>query len=256
MGCAPTNRETPEMIPKKIHYCWFGNGAKNDLIEKCMGSWQELIPDYQIKEWNETNSPMDLPYVQEAYKKKLWSKVSNIVRLYAIYNEGGIYLDTDIEVIKNLDALLNNNCFLGFQLKVKHSEWVNNAVIGSIPMHPFIKKCMDLNLELFEKMKKFYISPEVTTKVLEEMGLRKYGIQMIGGVRLYPVEYFYPYPWWGKFHPSCVKEDTYCIHHWQVSWWKKKPRARKLRVRSWLYDKFEIIDPQLGWLTNVRWRDG
>lgn len=246
------------MIPKKIHYCWFGNGPKNDLMEKCIDSWQRVLPDYRIKEWNETNSPMNLPYVQEAHNNKLWSKISNFVRLYVIYTEGGIYFDTDVEVIKRFDVFLENDCFLGFQYKEKiNNAWVNNAVMGSIPTHPFVKRCMDLTIEGLVTMDEFYLhSPDVTTKVLEEMGLRKYGMQMIGDIRLYPAEYFYPFPWWGKFHPSCVKEDTYCIHHWQASWMKKKPRARRLRLRSWLCDKFNISESQLGWLMNLGRRGG
>lgn len=245
------------MIPKKIHYCWFGNGPKNDLIEKCMDSWQRVMPDYQIKEWNETNSPMNLPYIQKAYQNKLWSKISNFVRLYILHKEGGIYLDTDVEAIKRFDSLLSDNCFLGFQQEEKYSDWVNNAVIGSIPAHPFIKKCMELTISGLVTMDEFYLSqPKVTTKVLEGMGLRKYGMQMVGDIRLYPSEYFYPYPWWWKFHPIQIKEDTYCIHHWQRSWMKERPRTRKLRLRSWLHDQFDIIHSQLGWLINLGRRDG
>ena len=93
------------MIPKKIHYCWFGRGKMPELALKCIESWKKYLPDYELKEWNEDNFNMDLyPYVREAYGKRKFAFVTDVVRLFALYTEGGIYMDTDVEVIKNLDA--------------------------------------------------------------------------------------------------------------------------------------------------------
>ncbi len=212
-----------EKIPRKIHYCWFGKNNKNELMQRCIQSWHKFMPDYEIMEWNEDSFPINeyySDYYRYAYKKNEWSKISNLVRLWALYNYGGIYLDTDIEVLKRFDPLLEDDCFLGFQQDdwFWHEDWVNCAVMGSVPKYAFLKRCMDALLNRFSKEKVFYRGPELTTKILRQMGLVEYKIQTIQGVKIYLFEYFYPYPWWGKFKPDCITDNTYCIHHWQLSW--------------------------------------
>jgi len=180
------------------------------------------MPDYQIKEWNETNSPLVNAYSERAYGKELWSKLSNLVRLQALYTEGGIYFDTDVEVIKSFVPLLHHNCFVGFQVKEDQVDWVTNGVLGARPGHPFLRRCVELTRELFAETGKFYRSPTITTMILKEMGLKEYGLQEIDEVTIYPLEYFYPYPWTSKFSPDCVKENTYSIHYWEGTWLKKE----------------------------------
>jgi len=187
------------------------------------------MPEYQIKEWNETNSPLDNLYSQTAYAKRLWSKLSNLIRLQALYTEGGIYLDTDVEVIKNFSPLLHDKCFVGFEQEEDLAgAWVNNAVIGAQPGHPFLKRCVDLTEEAFEEEGELLPSSVVTTMIMRAMGLRKYKLQEIKEVTLYPIEYFYPYPWFGQFTTDCIKENTYCVHHWEGTW-RKKDYAKILR---------------------------
>lgn len=221
-----------DMIPRKIHYCWFGEAPRSDLNRRCIESWHRVMPDYQIKEWNETNSPLDGPYARAAYDKKLWSKVSNLVRLQALYAEGGIYFDTDVEAIKDFSPLLHDECFVGFQQEEETVDWVNNAVLGARPGHPFLKRCAGLTEKVFEEKGEYLRSPTVMTTVLKEMGLREYGMQEAEGVRVYPIEYFYPYPWFGEFEQGCIKENTYCVHHWEGTWLRKeRTRVRRaLRI--------------------------
>ncbi|MCB9100577.1 MAG: Wzt carbohydrate-binding domain-containing protein [Anaerolineales bacterium] len=192
------------------------------------------MPDFEIKEWNETNSPMNSLYIQTAYKKGLWSKISNFIRLYAVYSEGGLYFDTDIEVLKHFGPLLDNECFLGFQLERKNSDWVNNAVIGAVRHHPFLIKCMNATLAHFLDKRSFIRSPELTTYILSEMGLQTYGLQTVGNIQLFPVEYFYPYSWTAEFNPDYITENTYCVHHWQLSWFDndKKPPKENPQVEE------------------------
>ena len=96
-----------QQIPKIIHYCWFGKGPKPELAIKCIESWKKYCPDYEIKEWNEDNFDLNYnAYVKEAYENKKWAFVTDVVRLYALVNYGGIYMDTDVEVIKPLDEFL------------------------------------------------------------------------------------------------------------------------------------------------------
>src|SRR6267142_604018 len=132
------------MIPRTIHYCWFGKAPKSDLNKRCIDSWRRVMPDYQIKEWNETNSPLDSAYSQRAYAKQLWSKLSNLVRLQAVYAEGGIYLDTDVEVIMSFAPMLHQQCFVGFQVEEEQVDWVTNGVLGAQPRHQFLKRCIEL----------------------------------------------------------------------------------------------------------------
>ena len=104
------------MIPKKIHYCWFGRGEMPDLVRKCIASWKKYLPEYEIKEWNEDNFDLNsYPYVREAYHNKRFAFVTDVVRLHALYYEGGIYMDTDVEVLKPLDSLLNYKIVSGFE---------------------------------------------------------------------------------------------------------------------------------------------
>ncbi len=106
------------MIPKIIHYCWFGRGQKSEKIKACIASWKKYLPDYEIVEWNEDNFDLSSNlYVKQAYDSKKWAFVSDYVRLYALYHFGGIYMDTDVEVLKSLDEFLDAPSFTGFKTK-------------------------------------------------------------------------------------------------------------------------------------------
>lgn len=220
------------MIPRKIHFCWFGPSPKSDLNRRCMESWRRALPGYEIKEWNETNSPLDGDYARAALAERRWSKLSNLVRLHALYAEGGIYFDTDVEVLKDFSPLLRHDCFLGFQIEEESVDWIGAGVIGARAGHPFVKRCMVLTQGLFASGGGFYVLPTVLTRVLREMGMNRYGLQEAGGVTLYPADYFYPYSWLETYSPYCVTENTYSVHHWEHTWTAKPAgEARPLRKR-------------------------
>lgn len=206
------------MIPKVIHYCWFGSGAKSDLIKRCMASWATVMPDYEIREWNESNSPMDHAYCRAAREQKLWSKLSNFVRLRVLQAEGGLYLDTDVEVIRSFDGLRSLQCYLGFQRIPEVPGWVNTAVLGSEAGHSYIQRCLDETLDHFQRTGAFELSPRIATSVLKAAGLKSYGRQKLAGVDLFPVDYFYPYSWLETFRPECITSNTLAVHHWCHSW--------------------------------------
>lgn len=127
------------MIPKKIHYIWVGGKEKPEDVKKCIETWKKHCPDYEIKEWNEANFDMHShPFVEAAYKAKKWAFVSDYIRAYAIYHEGGIYMDTDVIVLDTLDNLLNNRAFVGFE----DSQLPFTAVFGAEPYHPFVRDIM------------------------------------------------------------------------------------------------------------------
>lgn len=211
------------MIPKIIHYCWFGNNPISTKHQSFIDGWKDKLIDYNFKLWNESNTPMSLSYLKKAYKNKNWANISNYVRLYAIYQEGGIYLDTDIEVLKSFDDLLNQRCFLGFEVdQVEANHAINNAVIGAIPKHPVIGEIMDKLLQEFDGTEQAHLSsPVLTTRILRDKGLNSYGDQYLDDVHLYPKEYFYPFAWNEQFSPECIQDNTYCVHFMDMSW--KKP---------------------------------
>ena len=221
------------MIPRTIHYCWFGPKPLSELNRRCIASWHRALPDFQFKLWDETNVPLDNAYARAAFKAGAWSRLTNHVRLHALYHEGGVYLDTDVEVLKDFTPLLRHECFMGFQLEAEKADWVNSAVSGARQGHPFIARCSQLTQSLFASTGQFPRSPTVITRVLKEMGLREYGLQEIEGVAIYPVEYFYPYSWLDNFSPECITENTYSVHHWDGSW-REQEQRRSLSPRRLL----------------------
>lgn len=128
------------MIPKIIHYVWVGNNPKPKDIKKCMKTWKKHLKDYKIIEWNESNFDISShPFVKKAYEAKKWAYVSDYIRMYAIYNYGGIYLDTDVLVLENFDKFLNNKVFVGFE----RENYPFTAVFGAKKKNKFIKKLLD-----------------------------------------------------------------------------------------------------------------
>lgn len=223
------------MIPKIIHYCWFGKGEKSKLILKCMKSWKKKCPDYQIIGWTENNFDINShPFCKAAYEDNNWAFVSDFVRLYALYNYGGIYLDTDVEIIKNLDVFLKYSVFLGFE-DGKHVA--NGLIFGSVKKHNFIKKLMndydsliycpnDINFRINNT------NTERTTKILLEYGMTPNNhLQTISDITIFPQDYFCPLNVQTlEMHKT---KNTYCIHHYEGSWtserykeWKKKQLIR------------------------------
>jgi len=241
------------LIPKIIHYCWFGTKPIPDDYQGYIAGWKKLMPGYEIMLWNEANSPMHLPYLQAALKYKKWANLSNFVRIYALYHHGGIYMDTDMEVLQSLETFRKYGSFLGLELGEKDTKniVVNNAIFGAEKEHPFIKKCMNFYLKHFDgRDSALDSSPYLVTRLLKEAGMQEYGRQNVGGVELFPKEYFYPYHITEKFHPNCLTEDTYTIHHWGYSWGKKPFSYRLEHYKKVTKDKLYQVLPvhQKGYL--------
>ena len=126
-------------IPKKIHYIWVGGKEKTKDVQKCINTWKKHFKDYEIIEWNEEKFDINShPYTKAAYEAKKWAFVSDYIRMYALYNEGGIYLDTDVIALDNLDEVLNNKAFIGFET----DRYISAAILGAEKGHPFIEKML------------------------------------------------------------------------------------------------------------------
>ena len=231
------------MIPKVIHYCWFGHGNIPKLGKKCIASWRKFFPDYEIKEWNEHNFDVNIiPYTADAYAAKKYAFVSDYARFWILYHYGGIYFDTDVEVIRPMNVMIEHGPFMGAETSVSRGErlYVNPGIgISSESNHPFIKDCLDLYKGLEFKYKKGKWTKticEYITELLDKQGLKQTDdIQSLCGFTIYPWDYMCPISTKGfVMHKT---ENTVCIHHYAASWSSPQKQFKKRIVR--------IIGPRL-----------
>ena len=218
------------MIPKIIHYCWFGGNPIPSLTKKCIKSWKKFCPDYEIILWDESNFDIaSCPvYVKEAYENKKWAFVSDYVRLKVVYDNGGIYLDTDVELIKSLDHLLCHDAFFGFE---SDGGCVATGLgFGAIKENSVVKAMMDdyEGIHFVKEDGTFDLvpCPVRNTRTLYRYGLKQDNSDQIldNNVRILPWEYLSPIMYsTGK---KTFTENTVSIHHYQSSWIKKSLRVR------------------------------
>lgn len=210
---------TQEHIPRIIHYCWFGRGEKPKIIQKCMKSWEKHLKGYQFMEWNEDNFDLNQSrYAREAYEARKFAFVSDYVRLYALYRYGGIYLDTDVEVVRSLDALLLHEAFTGFE----DETFLQSGTMGAVAEHRWIKALLD------DYDQRKFLRPDGTYDLMtntavisakcKDEGLALNGkYQVLGNsVVFYPRTYFSPYDYING--GSFITSDSYTIHHFAQSW--------------------------------------
>lgn len=216
------------MIPKIIHLCWLSGDEYPPLIKKCINSWKKIIPDYEIKIWNtdafDVNS---IQWTREAFAEKKYAFVADYIRFFALYNYGGIYLDSDVEVIKKFDNILQNECFFGFEF----TGIPEAAVVGAVSNLQWIKNCK----EWYEK-ESFYDSngkmrqvvvPFLIKKEFEKFYHKKLiddgNVHEINGVKVFPYKYLSPKNFYsGKVN---VFQETYCIHHSVAAWVKENKKT-------------------------------
>lgn len=210
------------MIPKIIHYCWFGNNPKPKIIKKCMASWKKFCPDYKIIEWNENNFNINqCAFAKQAYEQKKWAFVSDYARFKVLSEYGGIYLDTDVKLIKSIDDLLDKP-FTGFE-----SAIANPGLIMGVEKDNFFCNAM---IEQYEN-NTFIVDgkPDLTTvciratDYLATLGLeRKNETQEVNGFTVYNSNYFNPMNM--ETGVISIQPETYSVHMYAASW--EKPSAR------------------------------
>lgn len=212
-------------IPKIIHYCWFGQGEMTDKEKQWIQSWKIKCPDYDIKLWNETNYDIHkCKYMEEAAKCGKWSFVTDYVRLDVLYQYGGIYFDTDVELLKCFDDLLQYDGFIGFE----SLDRINSGqAIGAVAGNEIIRDLRDLydNISFFKADGSMNLieCPQYITSYLDKRGvLINNSRQSIPGMEIFPMDYFCP----KNFKTGIMKvtSNTYSIHHFMGAWHSKKEK--------------------------------
>ena len=226
------------MIPKVIHYCWFGGNPLPEFAVKCIDSWRKYMPDYEIKEWNESNFDVNIiPYTKEAYEAKKYAFVSDYARFWILYKYGGVYFDTDVEVIRPLDEIINRGAFMGCEIDGQDPHY------GDIAVAPGLGLAVEAGHEVYKAILERYANHnflnadgsynttyavvKLTTDILKSFGMENIkGIQSVAGIYIYPQCYFNPFDdATGRLHKT---SDTYTIHWFSKTWMKINP------TRQWI----------------------
>lgn len=225
------------MIPKKIHYVWFGGKPKTEKVKKCIASWRKYLPDYEIIEWNEKNFDISsVQFVREAIDSKMYAFASDFVRLWVIYNYGGIYLDTDVEVIRSYDKLLENKLFFG----TEEVDSINSGLsFGAEPHNEIVKDLMNkyINRKFINLDGSFNLKTTnmIVTEYFVNRGYKLISkVQSIDGAVIYPKKYFAPMSWWSN--QVKIEDVTYSIHWYDASW---LGNAKKQKNMKWIVTTFK-----------------
>jgi mannosyltransferase OCH1-like enzyme len=228
------------MIPKKIHYCWLSGEEFPDDIKKCMETWKKYLPDYEFVLWDSKKFDVDsVPFVKEAVSVKKWAFAADYIRLYAVFTEGGIYMDTDIIVKKSFDKFLEHDFFTAVEYNKNFEErkyLIQAALFGGVAGHPYIKDCMDWYSDkhlilpdgsLFNS----FVAPDIYAEVAEKHGfLRKDERQDLdNGMAIYPSIVF-------TSERYSRSSQTYAIHWWKGTWRDKNLFKKFLSSASrWMF---------------------
>lgn len=234
-------------IPKIIHYCWFGGRPLGDKELDCIESWRRFIPDCEIKRWDESNFDVRCcDYVSEAYDAGMWAFVSDYARFKILYDCGGLYFDTDVEVIKCLNDIIDAGPFMGFESDYGDMASPNVAAGLDMAVNPGLGLGAPAGLDLYRMILDSYHLDKFlkddgtidrttvvfrTTQVLEKLGLKKEGgMQRVAGVTIYPSEFFNPKSY--LTGSITLTENTRTVHHFNMSWFSPQERYQH-DVNAW-----------------------
>ena len=226
------------MIPKIIHYCWFGGKPLPRLALKCKASWENFFSDYEIKEWNEHNYDVHaIPYTQYCFEHKLWAYLSDYVRLDVVEREGGVYFDTDVEVVKKPESLLNSSrAYFGWETP----EYINTGLgFAAEAHHPAIQAMLkmydDLVVDGIYQYEKMQGCPQLNTKALIPFGLKRdASLQKVCNATILPIDYLCPFDdATGKLNNT---DNTISIH-----WFNKSPHGKMAALRMKLARPFRRL---------------
>ena len=219
-------------IPKIIHYCWFGGKPKPELAEKCIRSWKKFCPDYQIIEWNESNFDVSSAplYVRQAYEAGRWAFVTDYVRLLGLLEMGGVYMDTDVEVVKPLDPYLAHEAFAGFE----HPQRVQTGLMACRKDFPLFREFLaHYDTALFYRpdgTQDTTTNVEVLTKLCMDRGLVcNDTFQVVDGLAIYPREVFCPVDYDTE---KLRRTRKTAVIHWFASSWHTEAEKEQLRLEK------------------------
>ena len=232
------------MIPKIIHYCWFGHKDLPPLAKKCIASWHKFLPDCEIKEWNEDNFNVNsISYTAQAYKHKKYAFVSDYARFKILYEHGGIYFDTDVEIIKPIDDILEKGPFFGLEQDVKNHfacapglGFACNSGLGLLREMLELYKNLDFEQpggSLNQKTVVDHFSEMLLAKGIQPIS----GIMEFGGAFFYPPDYFCPKP--SQFGRIQISKNTRTIHHYAASWVGLKQKSANLLIS--IFGKRQVL---------------
>lgn len=231
------------MIPKTIHYCWFGGNELPESAKSCIETWKKELPDYDIIEWNEKNFAINSnQYVKEAYAAKRYAFVTDYVRLYALYHYGGIYMDTDVEVVKSLDKFLKHKAFTGCE----NENMSVTGIMGAVKGHKWIKDLLDYYENRSFLKTDGTQDTKTNTKIITELTIENYGWKkentyqiLKDDLHIYPYETFCA----KNFKTGRIEknENTYTIHHFAGSWHTREEKIKGKIIKMLGSKNFELL---------------
>ena len=210
-------------IPKIIHYCWFGGNPLPELAQKCIESWKKYCPDYEIMRWDETNFDLDCcDYVREAYQEKKWAFVSDYARFKILYENGGVYFDTDVELIKPIDDIVENGAFMGLEesSEVRVATGLGLAANVGLPLlGEILDSYHNSHFGKVENGSYENVVTRVTNIILRHGDIQSDVVSDVAGITIYPSEYFCPLNFYTGI--MTITDNTRSIHHYTASWYNK-----------------------------------
>lgn len=252
------------MIPKIIHYTWFSNDEMPANTIECINTWKQFMPDYELRLWDmKALQEIDSDFLQEALEAKKWAFAADLVRLYAIYHYGGVYLDTDVKVFKSFDSLLHHRVFIGKETSI-HIDWeraqyLSSHCFGAEKGHPYIKNCLDYYKDIHFKTSKIesfpmrmkynmILLPYIQSEMAKPYGydnrpLEQYIQQCNEGIVIYPSKYF---------DPGRIATESYCKHLALGSWRGNERGKRKPLGRVEAFLVFRVLNGFLAKHTKYR----
>ena len=252
-----------QIIPKIIHYCWFGRNPLPESAVKCINSWKKFFPDYEIKEWNEDNFDVNIiPYTKEAYEAKKYAFVSDYARMWILYHFGGLYFDTDVEVIKPMDDIVARGPFMGIEVEAVEGEVPQVPPGLGLGVNPGLGLGVNPGLGLYKDILDYYAPLHFlcddgslnqitvvkhTTNVLVQNGLKETNeLQCVAGVWIYPRDYFNPLD--DNTGQFTITENTRSIH-WYTKTWLNKQNP----LRTWIVRRIHRYfgNDSLAWLNRL-----
>ena len=234
------------MIPRRLHWCWFSGETPPPLVEKCRASWERFLPGFEIVKWDEGKArAVGLPWIDKALDERRWAFAADAVRVHAVLSEGGVYLDSDVELLKPLDPLLERSCFFG---RENGSDRIEGAVFGAEPGNALLRAALR-----FYETAEFSWTPELSDDiVLPKILLR--ALDEAPGTEILPEDRFSPKSFVdGKIRTT---GETFCVHHFG-SFWRNEAERKGILRRQALHARFpapvaRLLSAPLSVWTNLR----